>query len=91
MGTIAARKAMEILKNARKVVAMELMAACQAIDLRGKEKLGKGTEVAYRTLRQEVRELNEDRIMYLDINKSEDLIRTNVILDEVEAAIGKLE
>jgi histidine ammonia-lyase len=91
MGTIAARKAMEILKNARKVVAMELMAACQAIDLRGKEKLGKGTGVAYRTLRQEVRELNEDRIMYLDINKSEDLIRTNVILDEVEAAIGKLE
>lgn len=91
MGTIAARKAMEILKNARKVIAMELMAACQAIDLRGKEKLGKGTEVAYRTLRQEVRELNEDRIMYLDINKSEDLIRTNVILDEVEAAIGKLE
>jgi len=91
MGTIAARKAMEILKNARKVIAMELMAACQAIDLRGKDKLGKGTEVAYKTLRREVRELNEDRIMYLDINKSEDIIRTNVILDEVEAVIGKLE
>lgn len=91
MGTIAARKAMEILKNARKVIAMELMAACQAIDLRGKDKLGKGTEVAYKTLRREVRELNEDRIMYLDINKSEDIIRTNVILDEVEAVIGELE
>lgn len=91
MGTIAARKAMEILKNARKVVAMELMAACQAIDLRGKGKLGEGTEVAYQTLRKEIQTLHEDRIMYMDINKSEDIIKTNVILDEVEAAIGELE
>lgn len=91
MGTIAARKAMEILRNARKVIAMELIAACQAIDLRGKDKLGKGTEIAYQTLRKEIRELNEDRIMYMDINKSEDIIKTNVILDEVEAVVGELE
>ena len=45
MGTIAARKAREILENTRKVLAMELFAACQAIDLRGKKVLGKGTEI----------------------------------------------
>lgn len=34
MGTIAARKAGEILNNARKVVSMEILSACQGIDLR---------------------------------------------------------
>ncbi len=38
MGTIAARKAKSILENTRKVLAMELLAACQGIDLRGKKK-----------------------------------------------------
>ena len=37
MGTIAARKAREILENARRVLAIELMCACQAIDLRGQD------------------------------------------------------
>jgi len=43
MGTIAARKAMEILKNTRNVIAMELLTAAQAVDLRrngvGREKI----------------------------------------------------
>ena len=34
MGTIAARKAAEILTNTRQVIAMEMLAAAQAIDLR---------------------------------------------------------
>ncbi|WP_161941019.1 aromatic amino acid lyase, partial [Streptococcus suis] len=48
MGTIAARKAGEILKNARRVLATEIMAACQALDLKeNSAKLGKGTKPAY--------------------------------------------
>ncbi len=39
MGTIAARKSREILDNSRKVLSMELLAACQGIDLRGKKKI----------------------------------------------------
>ncbi len=52
MGTIAARKAMEILDNARKVVSMEILAACQGIDLRGNRGLGKGTQIAYNVIRE---------------------------------------
>ena len=33
MGTIAARKARTILENAQRVLAIELLAACQAVDL----------------------------------------------------------
>ncbi len=34
MGTIAARKSREILENVKRVIATEIMAACQAIDFR---------------------------------------------------------
>jgi Histidine ammonia-lyase len=37
MGTIAARKARDILDNVRKVLAMEILTSVQAIDLRGKK------------------------------------------------------
>src|SRR5699024_7943429 len=52
MGTIAARKAGEIAGNVRRVLAMELMVACQAVDLmNGREKLGRGTKPAYEAIR----------------------------------------
>jgi len=40
MGTIAARKARSILENLRRVLAIELLSACQAIDLRLAAKSG---------------------------------------------------
>ncbi len=84
MGTIGARKAREILKNSRNVVAMEIMAACQAIDLRGKEQLGKGTEIAYNLVRKEVHKLEEDRELYEDIRKCEKLIASEELVKTVE-------
>ena len=83
MGTIAARKARDIVDNARKVLAMELLAACQGIDLRGKKKLGKGTEIAYNIVREKISTIEEDRIMYKEINKSEEIIKSNILLDEI--------
>jgi len=83
MGTIAARKARDILDNGRKVLAMELLAACQGIDLRGKKELGKGTEIAYNIVRENISTVHEDRIMYKEINKAEEIIKSNIILDEI--------
>ena len=83
MGTIAARKARDILDNGRKVLAMELLAACQGIDLRGKKELGKGTEIAYNIVRENIPTVHEDRIMYKEINKAEEIIKSNIILDEI--------
>ena len=90
MGTIAARKAREILENTRKVLAMELLAACQGIDLRGKKTLGKGTEIAYNIVRENLTTIEEDRIMYNEINTCEDIIKSNKILEEVETKLGEL-
>ena len=74
MGTIGARKAREIYKNVRRVIAMEMMCSCQAIDLSEKNKLGYVTNKAYNIIRECVMMLNEDREMYDDINNLENLI-----------------
>lgn len=90
MGTIAARKAREILMNVRKVLAMEVMGACQAIDLRENKGLGLGTSIAYDIVREKVTKIEEDRVMYLDINTCEDIIESNILVEKVEEKIGTL-
>ncbi len=87
MGTIGARKAMEIMKNTRRVLAMEMMCACQGIDLRGNKGLGKGTKKAYDVIRSKISMLTEDRELYEDINICENLLRDDKILEEVEKLI----
>lgn len=92
MGTIAARKAGEILKNARKVIAMEILSACQGIDLKKVNKdLGLGTEKAYTAVRETVSYYDKDRVMNLDINAAEELIERNKIVENVEKVIGELK
>ena len=90
MGTIAARKAKVILNNVQKVLAMEMLCACQAIDLRRNKGLGKGTRIIYDIVRTQVPTIKEDRVMYEEINKCENLLKSGIILSEVEKNIGKL-
>ena len=74
MGTIGARKAREIYKNVRRVIAMEMLCACQAIDLGTKHQLGYTTQKAYNLVRENIKMLTCDREMYEDINNMEKLI-----------------
>lgn len=90
MGTIAARKGRDILENAMNVLAIEILSATQGIDFRDPAKLGKGTSVAYKLVREHVTTLVDDRPMYIDINKVADLVRSHVIVNAVEKAIGEL-
>ncbi|MBP1926078.1 histidine ammonia-lyase [Sedimentibacter acidaminivorans] len=91
MGTIASRKAREILENARRVIAMEIMCACQGIDLRGNKGLGKGTAPVYEAVRKVVPMLTEDRPLYEDINRCEELIINETIIKACEEDAGKIE
>lgn len=90
MGTIASRKAMEILKNLRKVLSMEILAACQGIDLRGNKGLGVGTNIVYNIIRENIDFLDEDRPMYEDINKCENIVKSGELVKKVEEKVGKL-
>lgn len=92
MGSVAAIKAKSILENVRKVIGMELITACQAIDLKGaKDKLSPATKIAYDEVRKIVPYVAEDREMYKDIHAAEDIIITNRIVENVEKITGTLE
>lgn len=87
MGTIAARKARDIIKNSERVIATEIMAACQAIDFREGLTLGKGTSIAYKIVRENVDFIDEDKIMYKEIDKISDIIRSEKIIKAIEKDI----
>jgi len=83
MGTIGARKAHSILDNVRNVIAMEIFTACQAIDLRGKRKLGKRTEKAYNKVRESIPFINSDEIMYKYIHRVNNLIKSEELFESI--------
>lgn len=90
MGTIAARKARQILENVKRVLATELMAACQAVDFREGFKLGEGTSIAYKTVREKVDFIEKDKVMYRELDKVTEMITHDEIVKKVEDE-GKIE
>ncbi len=91
MGTIAARKARSILYNVTKVLGIEYLASCQAIYLREEGKLGDGTQPAYDLMRKHVEPFEDDRIMYIEINKSSKLVSTGELYKVVCEKVGELK
>lgn len=83
MGPIAARKAIEILRNVEHIVAIELLCAVQGVDFRGPDKLGKGTKAAYSLIRKKVPMLREDRVLTKDIETVVELIRSTELLHTI--------
>ena len=81
MGPIAARKAMQIIENVQRIVAIELLCACQAADIRGAEKLGKGTKIVHSIIREKVPTLKEDRMLSEDIEKVFKIIKNGELVE----------
>jgi len=87
MGSIAARKCYQILRNVQAVIAIEMMTASQGIEFLKPLKCGKGTTTAYDEIRKIVPPLYEDRVLYEDIDKVLHLIKDEKILNAVEKAV----
>ncbi|MCJ7691262.1 MAG: histidine ammonia-lyase [Clostridiaceae bacterium] len=90
MGTIAARKGRDIIENVQRVLATEIMAACQAIDFREGYTLGAGTKQAYEVVRENVEFIEKDVIMYVELDKVTKLIQDGAIVERVEQKIKVL-
>lgn len=81
MGTTAARKLRKVVQNVFRVLAIEYLASSQAIDF-SEGKLGRGTQQAYDLLRKHIPRLEEDRVMYVDMAKAEELLKQGVLVQE---------
>ena len=90
MGANSARHTLEILDNVRYVIAIELLTAAQAIDLRenGAARLGRGTSIAYSVLRKRVKFLEHDKETTSDIESLSEMIQSEEMLDSVRRSAG---
>lgn len=80
MGPIAARKARQICVNAAKVVAIELLTACQAIDLLKPLKPSPVLQFVYNKIRERSPYQEQDRSLHKDIEVlSESILRGDVV------------
>ena len=89
MGLTTSQKVKKILDNCYGVLAIEMMAAAQALDIR-KKSMGKGTSVAHGIIRKYVEYLDDDRPLHKDHNTMVKLLKSNEILEAVEKELGKL-
>ena len=90
-GTIAARKAREILRNTEAVLAIQLLATCQAYEFRKPIKPSPTFQAVYKLVRSVSPAITEDRAFYKDIETLVPLIREFKVLEIAEITIGKLK
>ncbi len=90
MGTIAARKCRNIVDNVEHVLAIELLCAAQGLDLFTNKKPGEGTLAVYTEIRKVVPHLEEDRFLAGDIQRVKEIMRTGLVVEAVEKAVGEL-
>jgi histidine ammonia-lyase len=90
MGTIAARKCRTIVEHAETVLTIELLCACQALDLLTRGTPGPGTAAAWAACREVVPRLDHDRVISRDIEAIHALVRSGELVRRVEAAVGRL-
>jgi len=86
MGSISARHAWDILKNVQQVIAIEFLAAAQGIDFHSQSP-GKGTAAAHGFIRRHISHLQQDRVMYPDIEKIIRFVKAGDIVRAVEAKV----
>ena len=86
MGMTAARHAREVVSNAEVVVALEALAAAQALDLRAPLEPAAGTGAARDAIRARVAFLDADRELGPDIAATVELVRSGALLESVEGS-----
>lgn len=81
MGMHAGVQGLRILRNTERVLGIEYLIAAQALNLRVGHELGVGTGAALARLRKEVPFMEEDRVLYPDINVATRLVSTSRLVD----------
>ena len=86
MSTNGCTKARDICDNVSYILAIEYLAACQALEFRDIDRLSPAGKAAYDLLRGRVPALEEDREMHKDIEEAKHLI----VSGDLERAVRKV-
>jgi len=90
MGMNTMLKSRQIYENGLGVLAIELIAGAQGLDLRAPLKPGRGVAAARNVVRKHVKFLEDDRPLFDDHNHMFEALRRGEVLDAVEKEIGPL-
>jgi histidine ammonia-lyase len=81
MGSIGARKALQVIGNVEKILGVELFCAAQAVDFHSPLKSGKIMTALYEHVRTKIKHVTEDQIMYEDMETAIEIIRSGELLN----------
>jgi histidine ammonia-lyase len=90
MGNAAGLKAMRVLDNAERTLAIELLAGTQAVEFLAPLRPGRGVRAAHDFVRTLSPRLEEDRSLGADIEHVASAIRSGAVVDAVELQVGAL-
>lgn len=90
MGWHAARKLRTSIDAFARVIAIELMIASRAVDMRAPLKPSPGTEAAVSAIRSKVAGPGVDRWLTPEIESTVEMVKSGFILNEVEQRVGAL-
>jgi len=91
MGVTAARKAARVVANTRRILAVELLAACQALDLLHPLTSSPALEAARAAARRHVPARAHDRMLSPEIETLAVLLEGRALTEAAEAVCGSLE
>ena len=91
MGSIGAVKLRRVLENVERVLAIELLAAGQALDFRKPLESSPALVAAHQRLRQDVEHRGKDRIFENDIAAAHALVAGAELVAAVESKVGNLQ
>lgn len=80
MGSISARKALQVIQNLERILAIELLCACQAFDFRKPLKSSIILEACHKYFRDKIPHIEEDTILSDLIEQSKEIIQSAELL-----------
>eukprot|EP00923_Selenidium_pygospionis_P059720 GHVN01105157.1.p1 GENE.GHVN01105157.1~~GHVN01105157.1.p1 ORF type:complete len:612 (+),score=133.27 GHVN01105157.1:88-1923(+) len=91
MGGFAARKALEVVDHVETVIAIELLAACQALEFHRPHKTTEALEAVYKLIRSGVSPWDADRNMHPDIEFARQKVLSGEVWRAVQPFVGKID
>jgi len=91
MGSIGARKALQVIENVEKILGIELFCAAQAIDYHHPLKPGKLLAAVHSFVRAQIDHFEEDQIMYDEMGTAIEMVKNGelaAIVNRVESALS---
>ena len=89
MGMTTTQKTRQIIENCYGVLAIEMIAAAQALDIREGEP-GVGVRSAHQVIRKYIDHLDDDRALFPDNDRMVELLMSGELLAAVENVVGPL-